>query len=315
MCASRRQFLRALGAGSVAVAGLSALAPLRAQKPEPSLALAELRDGLLLVAGAGSNVVVLPGPDGLLVVDSGAPQHAAALERFIAAEISDAPVQLLFNTHWHLEHTGGNEVLARPGTTIVAHENTRLWMTTKFYVDWEDRRYLPRPPEAHPNKTFFSHEPQPLEATFAGDTVLYGHLREAHTDGDVYVRFPDRNVIVAGGAVTARRYPLLDYITGGWIGGLEEVTRRLIDMCDADTLVVPEAGPPQRRADLEAQLEMVATVRRRIEEMALEGHGIDEMIAANITKDFDSRFSGDSALFIANAYHGMWQGRLRGTVA
>lgn len=99
------------------------------------------------------------------------------------------------------------------------------------------------------------------------------------------------------------------------MGGLEDVTRQLIEMSDAETLIVPEAGPPQRRADLEAQLEMVATVRERIEEMALKGHGIDEMIAAKITEDFDRRFGGDAALFIANAYHGMWQGRLRGTVA
>src|SRR5690606_25507939 len=271
MCASRRQFLRALGVGGVALTGLTALASVRAQEADADLRLTELRDGLLLLTGAGCNVVARKAADGLLLIDSGAPDRAAALKRFIEAELGPAPISLLFNTHWHLDHTGGNETLASPETAIVAHENTRLWMTTKFFVDWENRRYLPRPPAAHPNKTFFSHEPQPLEIDFAGKTVAYGHLREAHTDGDLYVRFPEANVIVAGGAVTAARYPVLDYITGGWMGGLEDVTRQLIEMSDAETLIVPEAGPPQRRADLEAQLEMVATVRERIEEMALKG--------------------------------------------
>jgi hypothetical protein len=86
-------------------------------------------------------------------------------------------------------------------------------------------------------------------------------------------------------------------------------------MADAETLIVPDSGPPRRRADLEAQLEMLETVRQRIEAIALEGRGVEDMIAENITKDFDSRYRGDSGLFIANAYEGMWWNRLRGTVA
>jgi len=122
-------------------------------------------------------------------------------------------------------------------------------------------------------------------------------------------------VIVAGGTVTAGRYPVLDYITGGWIGGLADATKKLIALCDADTLVVPDVGPVQRRADLEAQKEMLETVRQHIEAIALQGRGVQDMIAEGVTKEFDARYTGDSKLFISNAYEGLWWSRLRGIVA
>jgi len=166
-----------------------------------------------------------------------------------------------------------------------------------------------------PNKTFFSSDPQPLFVDVGKTRVEYGHLSEAHTDGDIYVRFPEYNVIVAGGVVTAARYPMLDYITGGWIGGLADATKKLLAMCDANTLVVPDAGPVQRRADLEAQKEMLETVRQRIEAIALQGRGVQDMITEGVTKEFDARYAGDSKLFISNAYEGLWWSRLRGIVA
>ena len=156
---------------------------------------------------------------------------------------------------------------------------------------------------------------QPLSVEFGGETIGYGHLLEAHTDGDIYVHFPERNVIVAGGAVTAGRYPVLDYITGGWIGGMADATTKLLGMMDAETLVVPDVGPVQRRADLEAQVTMLQTVRERIEGIALQGRGVEDMIAEAITKEFDARYAGDSARFIEHAYESMWWSRLRGIVA
>jgi cyclase len=313
MDSARRRLLKALGAGA-ALAGLTSARVLRAQQPPAALKATTLRNGLIQIGGAGGNVVVLRGPDGLLMVDSGAAERARDLTSFIGQELGGLPTQVLFNTHWHLDHTGGNEAIIRSGVTAVAHENTRLWMTTKFFVDWENRRYFPRPESAWPNKTFLSHERQPQELTFAGTKVVYAHLPGAHTDGDIYVHFPEHNVIAAGGVVTADEYPILDYITGGWIGGLVDAMTKLIAMTDAETLVVPTVGPPLKRADLEAQLMMVETVRERIEAIALEGRGVEDMIAENITKEFDERYRGDSGLFITNAYEGMWW-RLRGTVA
>jgi cyclase len=307
----RRQVLRVLGTG-IALAGVRSRHGLAAV---PALSAAALRGGLTQIEGAGGNIVVLVGPEGLLLVDSGAAEHAGDLVELVTESFGSAPVRVLFNTHWHLDHTGGNDALLRGGVTAVAHENTRLWMSTKFFVDWDNRRYLPRAPHARPNQTFLSHERQPLELEFGAEKAIYAHLPGAHTDGDIYVRFPNHNVIVAGGALTANTYPVLDYITGGWIGGLVEATKTLLAMTDAETLIVPDAGPVQRRADLTAQLEMLEAVRERIEAIALEGRGVDDMIAANITREFDARFSGDSGLFIANSYESLWWNRLRGIVA
>ncbi len=322
---SRRLFLKMLGRTAAAVAAAGSVRAVEAQIGAAPLAARRLGDGMLAIGGAGANVVALSGPNGLIMVDSGAPARANELAQFVgarfgdipvAARFGDIPVAALFNTHWHLDHTGGNEALAAADTRIVAHENTRLWMSTKVHVEWEDRRYEPRPDAALPNDTFFSSDPQPIELEVGGERIVYGHLPEAHTDGDIYVWFPQRNVIAAGGAATTGRYPVPDYITGGWIGGLGDATRALMEMCDQDTLIVPAWGPVLGRNDLQAQLEMLATVRERIEAMALVGRGIDEMIEARLTAEFDERFGDDAALFVANVYHGLWWGgRMRGIVA
>jgi cyclase len=311
---SRRDVLRAVAGGALLAATGSGWR-FASAADETKLAAEPLRGGLTLVSGAGGNVVLLGTPDGSVQVDSGSAGRAQELAKLIAERLGSPPTRTLFNTHWHLDHTGGNEAAAPSGTPIVAHENTRLWMSTKFYVEWEDRYYQPRAKAAWPNKTFFSSDPQPLFVDVGKTRVEYGHLPEAHTDGDIYVRFPEQNVIVAGGAVTAARYPTLDYITGGWIGGLADATKKLIALCDADTLVVPDVGPVQRRAGLEAQKEMLEAVRLRIEAIALQGRGVQDMIAEGITKEFDARYAGDSKLFISNAYEGLWWSRLRGIVA
>ena len=282
---------------------------------DESLRAVDLGDGLVQVSGAGGNVVVLEGRDGLVLVDSGSAEQAERLGSLIADRFSGAPVSVLFNTHWHLDHTGGNEHLVAPGTTIVAHEHTRLWMTTKFYVEWEDRYYTPRAPTAVPTETFFSSDPQPLELELSGETIVYGQLTEAHTDGDIYVFLPERNVIVAGGAVTIGTYPIPDYVTGGWIGGLYDATEKLLALADSSTRIVPAQGPVLARSDLEQQSRMLSTIRARIEEMALTGKGIDEMIEAQITEEFDARFGNNGALFVSNVYEGLWWNRMRGIVA
>ncbi len=314
VCPSRRDLLKAAAGGALLAATGGAWRVALAGDDE-KLAAEALRGGLVLITGAGGNVVLLGTPEGSVQVDSGTSARAQDLAKLVAERLGPTSARTLFNTHWHLDHTGGNEAVAPTGTPIVAHENTRLWMSTKFYVEWEDRYYQRRPKAAWPNKTFFSSDPQPLFVDVGKGRVEYGHLPEAHTDGDIYVRFAEQNVIVAGGTVTAGRYPVLDYITGGWIGGLADATKKLIALCDADTLIVPDVGPVQRRADLEAQKEMLETVRQRIEAIALQGRGVQDMIAEGITKEFDARYAGDSKQFISNAYEGLWWSRLRGIVA
>jgi glyoxylase-like metal-dependent hydrolase (beta-lactamase superfamily II) len=309
----RRQFLTsALGATAAAVVGGGILHPARAQDGSSgSLAEIPLREDLTLVTGLGTNVVVLRAAGAAAVVDSGPPEHANQLAKLVRGNLGLLSVELLFNTHWHPAHTGGNEALRSGDTDIVAHELTRLWMSTEYYVDWEDKTYTPRETAALPTRTFYSTDPQPLVAEIGDEEIEYGHLPEAHTDGDVYVWFRNRNVLCAGGAVTYREYPVIDYATGGWIGGLVDATKKLLSLTNAETLVVPASGPAQPRAHLEAQLEMLTVVRERIENLMRKGRSIAEMLDADVTKEFDASWGNNRERFVANIYNGLWwAGRL-----
>jgi cyclase len=264
-----------------------------------------------LISGAGSNVVVLRTAGVAAVVDSGPPEPAAELAKLVGGNSGLLTVELLFNTHWHPAHTGGNEQLRSGDTDIVAHELTRLWMSTEYYVDWEDKTYSPRVAAALPTRTFYSSAPQPLVVEIGDEEIEYGHLPEAHTDGDIYVWLKQRNVLAAGGVVTVGAYPVIDHATGGWIGGLVEATKKLLDMTNADTIFVPADGPAQPRAHLQAQLEMLSVVRERVENQMRDGRSIAEMLDARVTAEFDAKWGANGDRFVANIYHGLWwAGRL-----
>jgi cyclase len=309
----RRDFLtasaRLLGAAAIACFARPGCGV--AQSSAGFLERVPLREGLVQIRGATSNAVLLAGRNGALLVDCGTPETSAELGRVVAEHLGGARVATLINTHWHPDHTGANDAFGKAGARIVAHENTRLWMSTEYYVDWQDHTYEPRAPEALPNATFFSSDPQPLAIELAGERVEYGHLREAHTDGDVYVHFRERNVIASGGAVGGGAYPILDPATGGWIGGLIEAQAKLLALANDETLIVPHSGPAQSRAQLEAQLAMLRTVRERVENHMRKGKSAAEMIASGVTADFDTRFGGEGPQFIRNMYDGLWwTGRL-----
>jgi len=307
----RRLLVAALGAGAAAAVGGSWRRTTDAQAATATLAATPLRDGMSLITGAGSNVVVLRAGGTAALVDSGPIELAADLGKAVRAALGTTPIELLFNTHWHPAHTGGNEAVRGEGTAIVAHELTRLWMATEYYVDWEDKTYTPRVAAALPTRTFYATDPQPLTAKIGDEEIDYGHLPEAHTDGDIYVLFKNRNVLVAGGAVTFGEYPVIDYATGGWIGGLVAATKKLLDITNPETLIVPANGPAQPRSHLDKQLAMLNVVRERIENLMRKGRSIEEMLAAGVTSEFDAAWGDNRARFVANIYNGLWwAGRL-----
>ena len=308
----RRDFLRfALAAAALGAPPLDKLLGSAVAQTAAPFTSTPLRDGLTLIGGAGGNIAFLKTANAAALVDSGAPEHAAALSALVRSQLAGVPIDTLLNTHWHPAATGGNDAFGGAGTKIVAHENTRLWMATQYYVDWEDRTYEPRAAAALPNATFHSSDPQPLTLKVGDERVEYGHLQEAHTDGDIYVYFRERNVLVAGGAVAAGAYPVIDYATGGWIGGLVDATAKLLNITNANTLIIPHDGLAQPRSHLEAQQDMLKTVRGRIENLMRKGKSIPEMLAADVTAGFDPQWGTNRERFVANIYNGLWwAGRL-----
>jgi cyclase len=266
-------------------------------RPVSSLTLTKINDKFTVIAGATGNSLVLTGPDGLLMVDGVLPELSADLFKLIGNQ----KIQVLFNTDWHFEHTGSNQMIRRAGARIIAHENTKLWLGGDFVSDWQNRAYKPQPAEARPTETFYTSG----KTTFAQEEIEYGHLGQAHTDGDIYVFFPRANMLAAGDVLSVGKYPVLDYTTGGWIGGLVDANKKLLTMANAETRIIPGAGPLQTRADLQAQHDMLATVKDRLVKLMKQGMGPKDMIAAQPTKDFDEKW-GNPELFISNAYRGMW---------
>lgn len=298
---------------AAAIALLLVAAPLLAQAATGELGLTRVTDNISLITGAGANVVVLQTDDGLALVDSGAPEQADALLGFIDEAFDGAPIRVLFNTHWRPDHTGANEAIANRGATIIAHENTRLWMGTEYYVEWEQKNFLPRPDAALPTQTFYSSDPQPLTFELDGYVIEYGHLAEANTDGDIYVRFVDDDVIAVGDVLAVDAFPTLDYSTGGWIGGSQEAMSLLLEIAGSATQIIAGDGPPQSRDALQSQQDMLDELRARIRLQMIAGKGIDEILEADVLQGYEHL--SDPARFIGNVYNGLWWGgRLRGPI-
>lgn len=292
----RRTFLQGLAAAG----GLCCAPGLVRAAAGPELTVTPLRGGASLVQGAGANLVVVEGGSELLLVDCGGADAAPALDAILRERWARKPVRTLINTHWHLNHTGANERLRRAGAEIVAHENTKLWMTAPILSRWNGTSFPPRAREALPTRTFYTTD----RFAFGDETVESGYVQQAHTDGDIYVRLAKANVLITGGLFVVGQYPQSDPATMGWIGGMVNANAQLLKLVDDDTIVVPGLGPAQRRQGLADQLAMMTTVRDRLYTLLKEGRDVNEMLAAKPTKEFDERW-GDPVTFIRSAHAGL----------
>lgn len=279
------------------LAGLPAALVLRAQ----TLAATPLAENCTLITGAGSNVLLVTGPDGCLLVDGGSPQHSAALLKMVAEQSGNRPVRVLFNTHWHYESTGSNEALGKAGAKIIAHENTRLWLTTEIDQQWTGIEYSPLPKVAQPNETFYA----TAKMTFAGQPVEYGYLLQAHTDGDIYVHFPASRILMVGDAVQPGRYPVLDWTTSGWVTGMVDAQKTLLDVAQADTRIVPASGALITKAQLQVHWEKLTALRDAYLKAFRQGKSPQDMLKEGLTKEWDAEW-GDPTQFLHNCYRGMW---------
>ena len=287
----RREFLQIL-AGAVALAF-----------PRPTLAQAgpsatKLTEKITLITGAGNNIIALAGDSGSLLVDAGDAAHATDVLR-LAGKVST-----VFNTHYHLESTGGNEVMAQAGATIVAHLNTKLWMTQEIIRDWEGGKvYPPRAKAALPAQAFRA---TAGEMTAGGERIEYGLLTQAHTDGDIFVHFRNANVLAVGDSVQPGRLPTLDWFCGGWIGGMHNAQKTLLDRADDQTKIIPASGPVMTKADLQASYATIGKIREKLVGLVKKGQGAQNMIDANAVDEFKDVMPGDAATFLYTAYRGLW---------
>ena len=299
---SRRGFLKLAAGGATGAVlwssgGFSSVAW---AKSEP-LAATSLGNGISLLTGAGANVLAFGGSDGLLLVDGGLAAHSSELVSLALKSTGTRKVHTLFNTHWHPEQTGSNEHLGKDGVRIIAHENTRLWLTRKIVTDWLPKGYGPLPAKALPNKSFYTRE----SLDFSGEAFDYGHLGQAHTDGDLYVYLHKANVLVAGGVVSAQGWPIMDWQTGGWIGGLVGAYDRLLKVANDDTRIVPANGPLLTRKDLQAHRDMYFAIFDRLVKLLVKGQGPDEVVAAKPAKDFEAQW-GPADTFVNASFKSLW---------
>ena len=287
---TRRTFVKAAAAG---------LAAPYVFAQAPKITTTQLGDNIFLLAGAGENVIAHTRPDGVVLVDGGLAENADALAQAVAALPNGGKVQTLFNTHWHPEQTGSNEKLGMAGVTIIAHENTRLWLTQNITWPWNGQKFKKLPKIAQPNKTFYDEG-----ALDSG--VRYGYISDAaHTDGDLYVYFPQQNILAVGDAAYGQGWPVMDWWTGGWIGGIVGGLQRIQSVANKDTKIVPGVGPVLSFADIAAQLEMYSTIYDRLNQMLNKGHSPSEGMAAKPAKEFEAKM-GNPDEFIRRSFESLW---------
>jgi cyclase len=294
---SRRRFL---GAGAVTLGG--ALLPGLAVRSQPTVAQITTTDlgGLFLLQGAGCNVLALRGDDGALMIDGGFAASTDALLQAVYAATGANRVSTLVNTHWHPAQIGANEAVGRAGGKILAHEKTAMYLRKRVSSATFEGRRDPLPEAAWPTETTRGEG----SLQFGGTRIEYGYLPAAHTDGDLFVRFADLNVLAAGGVASAKEWPLIDYRNGAWFGGRVRAFERLAGLVKADTRVVPADGPLLTGRDVvrlrDIYLELFATM---IGYMNM-GFGAEDAVEHNPLKQYESEF-GDPSAFLEGAYRSM----------
>ena len=244
-------------------------------------------DNVYMLSGQGGNIGVCVGDDGVFAIDD---QFAPLTPRILEEikKLSEKPVRFVVNTHWHGDHTGGNENLGEAGAIIVAHANVRKRMSEKQFMEAFNRTVEPSPKGALPVVTF----EQSVTFHWNDETIEVVHVQPAHTDGDSFVHFRSANVLHAGDVFFNGMYPFIDTATGGNLEGMIRAVERILERCDGETRIIPGHGSLASRADLERYHRMLTTVRDRIEPMLRAGRSRDEVIAAKPSADLDADWGG-----------------------
>jgi len=259
-----------------------------------------LGNDLFLIRIPGeANVVAQTSSAGVLLVDGESAQSIGALTGILSRLPGGGEVHTLFNTHWHPEQTGLNEQVGKAGKTIIAHENTRLWLTTDVKWPWNGRQFKRLPKIAQPNKTFYTNGK-------LDSGIQYGYISDAaHTDGDLYVYFPQQNVLAVGDVLSNQGWPVVDWVTGGWIGGIVGGLQRISTIGNDKTVIVPGRGPVMTIADLKTQYDMYGAIYDRLSKLLNSGRGPTEAVEAKPAKEFEAKM-GNPDEFVRRAFESLW---------
>ncbi len=257
-------------------------------------------DNVFVLAGAGGNAAILTGEDGPLLIDTGYEQLARKM--IAAAEaISERPVRLVINTHWHFDHVGGNEALAKTGAVIIAQENVRKRMSEDRQIAVIDVDVPSSSPAALPMVSFGDS----LVLHWNDEQVRIIHIPTAHTDGDCIVYLPDADVLHMGDVWFRGMYPFIDVNAGGSIDGIINAFDLALTLANEETVLIPGHGPRPTLSDLKAYREMLVTVRDRVRTLKADGKNREEAIAARPTMEFDDKYGQswlDPAAWIGLVY-------------
>jgi glyoxylase-like metal-dependent hydrolase (beta-lactamase superfamily II) len=241
----------------------------------------KLSDSVYMLTGAGGNIGLSVGEDAVFMVDD---QFAPLTPRIEAAiaKLTQRPVRFVLNTHWHFDHTGGNESFGKAGALIVAHENVRKRMSVESFIEFLGMKFKAEPRQALPVVTFTR------DVTFHlnGDEVHVLHMPNAHTDGDAIVHYRKSDVIHMGDIFFNGRYPFIDTSSGGTVEGVIAAADRVLQTAGERTRIIPGHGPLAGRADLQAYRDMLATVSARIRSHVRAGRTLEEVQAAKPTAEF-----------------------------
>jgi len=263
----------------------------------------DLGDNCYMLQGKGGNITVAVAKDGIIMVDS---QYAPLHDRIKAAieAISKQPIKYLINTHYHDDHTGGNEAFARDGVTIVSQINVRNRLAAGTRDGLTGAKIPPAPRDALPSDTYTNFS----KVRLSGRVADLKHIPNAHTDGDTYVWFKTANVLSTGDTFTNGLYPNIDFANGGHINGMIAAADAYLKLANAKTRIVPGHGPLADRAALMEYRAMLVSARERMTKLVKEGKSEDEVVAAKPFADLDAKWAStelQSRNFIRVVYHSL----------
>jgi len=263
--------------------------PARAQRDFSGVEVetVEVAAGVHMLSAAGGNIGVSTGEDGIFLVDD---QYAMLTEKIVAAlaRIQAGPVRFVLNTHWHGDHTGGNENLGQAGALLVAHDNVRTRLSVEQFIEAYGARVPASPPDALPVVTFND----TVTFHFNGTEIHAFHVGPGHTDGDSVVHFREANVIHTGDLYWSGMYPFIDTSSGGSMSGVIDAVDRILLLANAETKIIPGHGSLSNTGELRAYRAMLATIRDRIYAMIDAGKTVEEVLEAAPTADFDEAWGG-----------------------